>query len=224
MRIRKMGSVDRQTFPSFTRLTLFQRETETFLSNNPSFRGPVIEVTFSSMPTTDKNDAHERFTHLLLESEPVMLRSILVSVPHRTDAREILQETAVALWRQFENYDPERPFLNWAMGFARIETRRFLSRESRRAQLSEKAMEALKQEMQGSQEFDSALKRHLATCLGKLSEKAQRQVKGYYLEDHTPQTLSQREGRTVEAVYKTIQRARRELQACIERQIKSELA
>ena len=79
---------------------------------------------------------HERFTRLLLEAEPTMLRSILVIVPNRTDARDILQETAVALWRQFESYDSNRPFLNWAMGFARIETRRFVARETRRAQLS----------------------------------------------------------------------------------------
>ena len=176
------------------------------------------------MPISDDSNDHERFTRLLLESEPVMLRAILVSVPHRADAREILQETAVALWRQFSIYNPERPFLNWAMGFARIETRRFLSRESRRAQLSEKAMVALEQEMEGISEFDSALERHLATCLGKLSEKAQRQIKGYYLEGHTPETLSQSEDRTVEAIYKTIQRARRKLQACIERQMNSELA
>jgi len=176
------------------------------------------------MPTTDPNNAHERFTRLLLESEPVMLRSILVSVPHPADAREIMQETAVALWRQFESYDPALPFLNWAMGFARIETRRFLSRESRRAQLTEKAIEVLEQEMQNTRGFDVAIEKHLATCLGKLSEKAQRQVKGYYLEGHTPETLSQREGRTVEAIYKTIQRARRELQACIARQLKSEPA
>lgn len=176
------------------------------------------------MPTSDPNDDHERFTRLLLESEPVMLRSILVSVPHLADAREILQETAVALWRQFATYNPNRPFLNWAMGFARIETRRFLTRESRRAQLSEQAIAALEVELQGSVEFDYAIEKHLATCLGKLSEKAQRQVKGYYLEGHTPETLSQREGRTVEAIYKTIQRARRELQACIERQLNSELA
>ena len=51
------------------------------------------------MPPTDQNDAHERFTRLLLESEPVMLRSILVLVPDLSDAREIVQETAVALWR-----------------------------------------------------------------------------------------------------------------------------
>lgn len=161
---------------------------------------------------------------MLLESEPIMLRSILVSVPHRADAREILQETAVALWRQFETYDPERPFLNWAMGFSRIETRRFLSRESRRAQLTEQAIEALEMDLQGSGEFDSAIEKHLATCLGKLSEKARRQISGYYLEGHTPEALSQREGRTVEAIYQTIQRARRELQACIERQLNSELA
>ena len=88
----------------------------------------------------DHQNNHERFTRLLLEAEPVMLRSVLVMVPNRTDARDILQETAVALWRQFDSYDPQRPFVNWAMGFARIETRRFLARAQRRAQLSEKAM------------------------------------------------------------------------------------
>ena len=176
------------------------------------------------MPKTESSNDHERFTRLLLESEPVMLRSILVSVPHRADAREILQETAVALWRQFETYDPERPFLNWAMGFARIETRRFLSRESRRAQLSRQAREALEQEMQEPSEFDAALERHLATCLGKLNDKARRLVQGYYHENHSPETLSQREGQSVDAIYKTIQRARRNLQACIERQLNSELA
>ena len=48
------------------------------------------------MPKSDQNDAHERFTRLLLESEPVMLRSILVSVPHRADAREILHRLGMA--------------------------------------------------------------------------------------------------------------------------------
>ena len=177
------------------------------------------------MPKTDQNDAHERFTRLLLDSEPVMLRSILVSVPHRSDAREVLQETAVALWRQFERYDTGRPFLNWAMGFARIETRRFLARENRRAQLSEKAIDALEHEMEHhSAGSDDAIETHLATCLGKLPEKAHRLVKGYYHDGHSPEALSEREGRTVEAIYKAIQRARRDLQECIERQLRKELA
>ena len=176
------------------------------------------------MPPADQNDAHERFTRLLLESEPVMLRSILVLVPNRADAREIVQETAVALWRQFDSYDPKRPFLNWAMGFARIETRRFLARQQRRAQLSEQAMEVLQQEMEEDPGFTSAIEKHLGTCLGKLPEKQRRLIQGYYHEGRSPQWLSEKEGRTIEAIYKAIQRIRADLQVCIESQMRKESA
>ena len=175
------------------------------------------------MPTVEHNDRHERFTRLLLESEPVMLRSILVLVPNRTDARKIMQETAVALWRQFESYDPGRPFINWAMGFSRIETRRFLARQQRRAQLSEQAMEVLAQEMEHKPAFGAAIERHLATCLGKLTEKQRRLIQGYYQEHRSVAWLSQAEGRSVEAIYKAIQRIRRDLQTCIELQQKKEI-
>lgn len=172
---------------------------------------------------TDDNDDHERFTRLLLESEPVMLRAILVIVPNRADAREIMQETAVALWRLFASYDPGRPFVNWAMGFARIETRRFLARQKRRAQLSERAMEVLERELEGDTSFAGAIERHLATCMQKLTDKQRGLIQGYYHENRDVEWLAERKGRTVEAVYKAIQRIRRDLQGCIERQLKKEL-
>ena len=178
------------------------------------------------MPQSDQNDDHERFTRLLLESEPVMLRSILVVVPNLADAREIMQETAVALWRQFNGYDPERPFINWAMGFSRIETRRFLAKQKRRAQLAEEAIEVLEREMElkKAPDFANAVEQHLSACLRKLTEKQRRVIRGYYHEGRSPQWLAEREGRTVEAIYKTIQRTRRDLQTCIERQLRKELA
>lgn len=176
------------------------------------------------MPSTDPNDAHEHFTRLLLESEPVMLRSILVLIPNRADAREIVQDTAVALWRQFESYDGERPFLNWAMGFARMETRRFLARQKRRAQLTEQAMEVLQQEMEEGRDFDKPIERHLAGCLRKLPEKQRRLIQSYYHDGRSPQWLSEKEGRTLEAIYKAIQRIRVDLQTCIERQMRKEHA
>ena len=175
------------------------------------------------MPNMDDNDAHERFTRLLLESEPVMLRSILVVVPNRADAREIMQETAVALWRQFASYDSGRPFVNWAMGFSRIETRRFLAKQKRRAQLSEQAMEVLERELEGDTSFAGAIERHLATCMQKLTDKQRGLIQGYYHENRDVEWLAKHGGRTVEAVYKAIQRIRRDLQECIERQLKKEL-
>ena len=172
--------------------------------------------------SADNYDAHEQFTRLLLESEPVMMRSVLVIVPNQSDAREIMQETAVALWRQFGSYNPERPFINWAMGFSRIETRRFLARQQRRAQLSEKATQALEIEMDRSPDFCAAAERHLAGCLGKLAAKQRRLIRGYYHENRSVEWLADRENRSMEAIYKAIQRIRRDLQGCIERQLKEE--
>ena len=173
--------------------------------------------------TMDHQNNHERFTRLLLEAEPVMLRSVLVMVPNRTDARDILQETAVALWRQFDSYDPQRPFVNWAMGFMRIETRRFLARAQRRAQLSEKAMAVLEREMAGESGFADEVERHLATCMQKLGEKQHALIQGYYHENRSVEWLAKQGGRSVEAVYKAIQRTRIDLQTCIQRQIRKEI-
>ena len=59
-------------------------------------------------------EKHEQFTRLLIQHEPELMRCILVAVPNRSDARDILQECSVALWRKFGNYDPERAFVAWA--------------------------------------------------------------------------------------------------------------
>ncbi len=182
----------------------------------------ILELACLPKMTMDHQNDHERYTRLLLEAEPVMLRSILVMVPNRTDARDILQETAVALWRQFDSYDPQRPFVNWAMGFARIETRRFLARAQRRAQLSEEAMEVLEREMNGEPGFAGEVERHLATCMQKLGEKQRGLIQGYYHENRRVEWLAEQGGRTVESVYKAIQRTRRDLQECIERQTRKE--
>ena len=49
-------------------------------------------------------------------------------------------------------------------------------------------------------------------------------IQGYYHEGRSPQWLSENEGRTVEAIYKAIQRIRADLQVCIESQLKKEHA
>ncbi|MGB0143473.1 MAG: sigma-70 family RNA polymerase sigma factor [Akkermansiaceae bacterium] len=174
------------------------------------------------MPESNHQDLHEQFTRILLENEPVVLKSILISVPNLNDAREIMQQTAVALWRKFETYNPERPFINWAMGYSRIETRRFLARQQRRSQLSVKAMEVLARETEEEPEEFRTITDFLRGCMSKLSRKQQRLIEGYYHDERSPKWLSEKEGSTVEAIYKIIQRTRQELQNCIERQMRKE--
>ena len=162
-------------------------------------------------------DLHERFMRLFLEQEPALLRSVLVFVPHRADARDIVQETAVALWRHFPSYDPERPFLNWACGFARIEVRRFLRTRQRRAQLSEAAAAALMIDEDASPSWNEERARRLQSCRELLTPGQRRMLDDYYLNELPVTELARRHERSEEAVYKMLQRIRYALLQCMER-------
>ncbi len=168
------------------------------------------------MPSAD-DELHERFMRLFLGHEPAILRNVLVFVPHRADARDIVQETAVALWRHFPSYDPSRPFLNWACGFARIEVRRFLRQRQRRAQLSEEAAAALMTESEADAASDQARDRLLQECREQLAPEQRGVLDGYYLEELCISALAQRHARSEEAVYKMLQRIRHALLVCVER-------
>src|SRR3954447_1882978 len=60
----------------------------------------------------------ERFVRLFASGQREVLRYILALVPDVDDAHEILQDTAVALWKKFDQYDPDCPFVPWACRFA----------------------------------------------------------------------------------------------------------
>ncbi len=165
-------------------------------------------------------DPHEQFTRLLIEHEPELLRYVLVTVPNRADARDILQECSVALWRRFPDYDPERPFVAWAYGFARMEVRRFLRKSQRRAQLTKRAMELLIQDQQQYQHESDERDHHLEHCLTTLPEHQRKLLTGYYHEGHSVNELSEQNGPTIEAIYKSLQRIRGALHRCIETRIR----
>ena len=164
-------------------------------------------------------DDHERFARLLIEHEPAMLRYVLVVIPNRSDARDILQECAAALWRRFPDYDSERPFVAWALGFVRMEIRRFLRKSQRRTQLTRKAAEELiRDEKQQTTELDER-ENYLKLCIEKLSEAHRELLDGYYYKEYPVSELSQRTGRSVDAAYKMLQRIRLALHRCIEAQM-----
>ena len=168
----------------------------------------------------DVDDPHEQFTRLLIEHEPELLRFILVTVPHRTDARDILQECSVALWRRFFEYDSERPFVAWAYGFVRMEVRRFLRKSKRRAQLTQRASDLLLQDQQQYSHELGERGLHLEHCFNALAEDHRKLLDSYYHKGHSVSKLSEQNGRSIEAIYKSLQRIRLALHRCIELRIR----
>jgi len=167
----------------------------------------------------DDSDAHSRFARLLLDHQPDILRSVRLLVPHAADAQEIVQETSVALWKQFATYDPSRSFGQWARGFARIEVLRFKRKRSQRPVLSEQAMELLATtELEMAAELDDRTE-HLRDCLARLPDRQRSMIHHYYSDEMDVAAIAAAQSRTVEAIYKSLQRVRQTLLDCIERKL-----
>lgn len=172
-----------------------------------------------------KNEAaaRERFLSLFLRSEREVFRYVAALVPNLTDAEDIVQQTALALWEKFDAYDASQPFTPWACRFALNKTRQWLERRQRwRALLEGGLAEQLAQRReQLLPELELRLK-HLDGCLGQLPSEQRALVEGYYYQRDGIQQLADASGRTVAATYKMLQRLRQSLQACIEKSAKAE--
>ena len=160
---------------------------------------------------------------LFLQSERELLRYVMVLVPNVSDARDVVQETAVALWQAIEKYDPARPFIPWASRFALNEARHYLRTERRRKRLIEEDVAALLEARRAeiAPRLD-ARREYLVECLGRLPEDQRQMIRGYYFDEVPVESLAANLGRTTEAIYKALQRIRQALQACIERKLQVE--
>src|SRR3954467_5126238 len=64
------------------------------------------------------DDPQALFLRLFLSAERELFRYVAALVPNLADAQEIVQQSAVALWVKFDQYDPALPFTPWACRFA----------------------------------------------------------------------------------------------------------
>ena len=174
---------------------------------------------------SDSSAAQQRFLSLFLRSEREIFRYVAILVPNVTDAEDIVQQTALALWEKFDAYDANQPVTPWACRFALNKARQWIERRQRwQALLDHGLAEELAQRRQELQpEFETRLK-HLEGCLGKLPEGQRSLVEGYYYERASIETLAQRSGRSEAATYKMLQRIRHALQVCVEGQAQPEVA
>ncbi len=173
----------------------------------------------------DSTGAQQRFLSLFLRSEREVFRYVAALVPNVTDAEDIVQQTAMALWEKFDAYDASQPFTPWACRFALNKARQWIERRRRWQALLENGLaEELAQRRQELQpEFEVRL-RHLESCVGKLRQDQRSLVEGYYYERRGVESLAERSGRTTAATYKMLQRIRHALQLCVESQAEQEAA
>jgi RNA polymerase sigma-70 factor (ECF subfamily) len=164
------------------------------------------------------------FVRLLTLNERRVYAFILSLVPNWADADEILQETNVRLWNEFDRYVPGSDFGAWACAVAKFQVLTHRKRKSReRVRFTDAFLDVVAREFEAD---DEAAARHhaLAHCVAQLTPEHRDLLRAYYAPGALGAEVAARLNRSVEALYKALSRIRRLLHDCVGRRLKAQVS
>src|SRR5688572_8295123 len=164
----------------------------------------------------------ELLVRLLIRHQEDLFRYIFSLLPHREDARDALQETCVALYRKFADYDPAKPFLAWAYGFAYLEVLKQRERSCRGSRhLREELVELLARERQEQEADLHARLQVLEGCLQDLPPHDRELIHERYTIGRPIDELVEHLGTSRRTLFRNLDRIRRTLFECINRRLQT---
>ena len=165
----------------------------------------------------------EEVVGLIVVHQRDLFRYIYSILPHEEDARDVLQETCIALYGKAAEYDPQRRFLSWACGFAYCEVLKRRARDRRNPiLLSAEVIELLAREREAKEADLGARLRALENCLSKLPQDDRRLIRNRYYDAMKSDELIQQLKITRRTLFRNLGRVRRVLFDCVSRRVADE--
>lgn len=162
----------------------------------------------------------ELLVRLLSKHQEELFRYIFSLLPYEEDAKDVLQETSVALWRKFTEYDPTKPFLAWAYRFAYLEVLKQRERSQRAARiLSQELVERLARERETHEPILLARLQALEYCLQQLAAADRALIQQRYHDKTKAATLVQQAGTSRRSLFRKLDRIRRLLFDCVSKRV-----
>jgi RNA polymerase sigma-70 factor, ECF subfamily len=161
----------------------------------------------------------EQLARLWTECQPVVGAYILSLIPDFHQAEDVLQQVAVLLVREFDKYDPGRPFLPWALGIARnvaLKSRRDAARSAEHV-LSETLIDQIQTAFEEDKDAWGTMRKALRDCLKQQPQKMLELLRWRYAYDLKPSGVAGKMGVTAGTVRVMLHRAREVLRRCIKR-------
>ena len=156
------------------------------------------------------------FVQLFAKHQGALNSFVSSLVPTRADAEDVLQETSLALWRKWPEYDVERDFFRWACGIAHIEVvRQRRKAATDRLGFNEELIEVLSLEMIEKSELLDLRREALESCVQKLPRLEQSLLEMRYQEGMSMEKVADSLGRTTRTIHRIMARVRRLLFQCI---------
>ncbi len=172
----------------------------------------------SEMGKRGGNDSERtlRFVRLFTAHEPRVYSYIVAVLGNWTDADEVMQETSIALWEMFEQFQDGTDFCAWACRVAHFRILRFRQERKRdKHEFEPDLVETL--DAVAVQELESFDERRLALsgCLETLNEADRLLLKKCYADGVLIKNVADELQRPVAALYKDLARIRKLLFECV---------
>lgn len=171
----------------------------------------------------EQSDERALLAELWHTHQPAISAYLYAAVPNFHDAEDLTQQVAIAVARDFDKYDPDTPFLRWALAIAR---NRVLNHRRTHAMskvvFSQQTLDALAQAVPEQQAVTPAYKSALDRCLDELQSKARRALTLRYEEDLRTREIASRLEMTANAVSVLLHRTRAALAECMQNRLNAE--
>lgn len=182
-----------------------------------------MEIVISDGQENSQPDHRDDFVRLLVRHDRAIRAWLRVLLPTLNDVDEVMQEVSVVAWRKFDQLDDPENFCRWVCVIARYEVLMHRRKKARDRIVLGKEIENLIAD-EGIEEVDLRERQlaAVASCVEKLSKKRKALVLQVYANKQSVKELAIQIGKTPEALYKTISRARHDLHDCVKRTLAQE--
>lgn len=179
----------------------------------------------NSSKNKSETDRREAFTQHWMAAEPSVSAYVFAVISGFHDAEDLVQQIAQETARRFDQYDPERPFLGWALWITKSRVIDFYRKRNRdRLVFSDELLVRLGEVIATRETGRNERREALEHCLDSLPERSRKLLDLRYVDNATSETIAKSVDSTAASIRVTLTRLRDRLAACVQQRLATEEA
>jgi RNA polymerase sigma-70 factor (ECF subfamily) len=165
----------------------------------------------------------DEFLRLYQQHEGSLRAILRVMLANWHEVDDVVQETCLTALQRFDSFRPGTNFCAWIIAIGRFEALRYRRcRATRRMVLADDVVQLIEAEVVSRDARLSGRRDVLEQCLDRLPETSRSLLQAVYANQVSINDLAQKTNRSVDAIYKQLQRIRHRLFECVERRLARE--
>lgn len=172
---------------------------------------------------SSKSTRYEDFLSLYSVNQKRIFGYIISLVPCRVDAEDVLQQTAMEMWRLFDRFEPETNFAAWGISIARFRILKF-RKEHRKTKefvafLNDEAFQLILDESEKHRKNPNSQLSALQGCVKRLRHLEKELLIQRYEKELTYQCIAEKMNCSLSMIYRRMTMIHTNLLRCIRRTV-----